>query len=282
MCDEKAYPALERMTPRTELLLRLITLSFLMLLGAPAMAKSFQPVSRLACPDGDFIVDARPYGENEAAGSAVEMRYRYKGTELAELSYEGRYASLAPYLRQGNPPIYNFGLRLDSDGKGGYGGQYENGPTLYLPPSDFSAAETERLATCIAERHAAIRSDFERAVITSSTFLGLMKTRAKLGIDGIARIVHADAPIVGLYGDDGYCVVIERGGRVLLHTTYTGNTASGAVVWGVVESRPSGRPVLRARQRIVFAGEEREGKHYLLAANFRGRLLKDDYMVVLE
>lgn len=246
------------------------------------MANSFQPVSRLACPDGDFIVDARPYGENEAAGSQVEMRYRYKGVELAALSYEGRYASLAPYLRQGNPPVYNFGLRLDSEGKGGYGGQYESGPTLYLPPTEFSGGEAQRLATCIAEHHAAIRSDFERAVITSSTFLGLMKTRAKLGATGIARIVHAEAPIVGLYRDDWHFVVVERSGRVLLYTSYTGNTVNESVVWGRVEPQPGDRPALRARQRIVFAGKEREGKHHLLTADFRGRWLKDDYRVIFE
>lgn len=269
------------MTRLSRLLCLLVLLSSA-LPETSALAASFQPVSRLACADGDFVVDARPYGGNAAAGSQLEMRYRYKGVELAALSYEGAYASLAPYLRQGSPPIYRFGLRLDVDGNGGYGGDYETGPTLYLPPAVFSGAEAERLAACIAEHHAAIRSDLERAVVTGSTALGLMRTRAQPGIDGIARLVHADAPIVGLYGGGWYCVLVERSGRVRLHTTYTGRSAAEAVTWGQVENRPGGRPVLRARRHVVFAGRQRDGEDYLPVADVRGRRLKDDYAVVLE
>lgn len=266
---------------RTARLLRLFVLSSL-LTGAPAMAESFQPIARLACPDGDFIIDGRPHAENEAGGSAVELRYRYKGIELAQLSYEGRFASLAPYLRQNDPPIHDLGLRLDTGGQGGHGGEYERGPTLYLPPATFSGAETGRLADCIARHRADLRHALENTVIASSAFLGLMKTRAKANIDGIARIVHAAAPIAGLYESGWFCVLIEPGGRVLLHTTYTGNAASESVPWGRVEPRPDGRPVLRASQRVVFAGKEREGEHHRQATSHRGRRLSDDYTVVLE
>ncbi|HBP1105777.1 hypothetical protein [Pseudomonas aeruginosa] len=275
--------ALSERFPASSRAMRLLSLSVALssiLLGTPVMAKSFQPVSRLTCPDGDFIVDARPYAENEAGSSAVEMRYRYKGIELATFAYEGLYARFMHYLRQNNPPIYNFGLRLNTSGKNAYGGEYETGPTLYLPPSAFSAAETERLAACIAERHDVIRSDFERAVVISSTFLGLMKTRAHIGFSGIARLVHAEAPIVGSYGGGWFLIMIERGGRVLLQDL--SSREPEAVVWGQVESRPDGARVIRAKQRILFAGKEREGVHYLLETDHRGRRLKDDYVVVFE
>ena len=266
---------------RMSRLLCLLGSSFAVL-GTPVVAASFQPVSRLACPGGDFVVDARPYGENAAAGSQLEMRYRYRDVELAALSYEGAHASLAPYLRQGSPPVYDFGLRLDTDGAGGYGGDYETGPTLYLPPAVFSGGDAERLAACIAERHAVIRGDLERAVVRSRTVLGLMKTRAQPGIDGIARLVHTDAPIVGLYDGGWYGVLVERGGRVRLHTTYTGRHAGEAVTWGQVEQRPGRRPVLRARRQVVFAGKLRDGEDYLPLTAAHGRRLKDDYAVVLE
>ena len=41
----------------------LLTLCCLTLAGAHAMANPYQPVTRLACPGGEFAVDARPWGE---------------------------------------------------------------------------------------------------------------------------------------------------------------------------------------------------------------------------
>ena len=41
-------------------LLRLAALGNFTLSGACAVAKPYQPVTRLTCPGGEFIVDARP------------------------------------------------------------------------------------------------------------------------------------------------------------------------------------------------------------------------------
>lgn len=242
------------------------------------MAQSFQTVSSISCPDGNLVVDARPFNQNEAGSSAVDIRYRYKDRELDAIRYELYYKNLETYLRQGGPPIYNFGLNLDTSGASRTHG-YDSGDTLYLPPSAFSRAEVDRLANCIVNQHQTIRRDFERAEISSQAFLGLMKTRASLGVNGIARIVHADAPIAGLYGSHWYIVVVERGGRVLLHTNATANSAPESAMLGQVIPRPDGKRVLRAKPGFIFAGKERVLTDYQLDSDRHGRRLKDDYLL---
>lgn len=265
------------MTPSGRSVVRALLVLCLTLPGT-AMAQSFQPIARLACPDGEFIADARPFGENAAASSAVELRYRYQGVELAAIHYEGYYQNLNSYLHQGKPPVFNLGLRLDTSGNSKNTG-YEQGDTLYLPPSRFSAHQAERLVGCLVENHTTLRSAFERAEIKSSTLLGLMETRTGTGRNGVARIVHADAPLAGIYGSAWLLIVVERGGHVLLHTNYTaGNTAESAV-WGQVIPGTGTKPVLRAQRHLLFQGKEREGAHFLPEANARGQRLQDDYEV---
>ena len=73
----------------------LLTLCCLTLAGAHAMANPYQPVTRLACPGGEFAVDARPWGENEAGSSQAELRYRYRGVALTAIHYVHRLMAYA-------------------------------------------------------------------------------------------------------------------------------------------------------------------------------------------
>lgn len=260
---------------------RLMTVfSGLVLMGAHAMAQSFQPVTHLACPGGDFIVDARPWGKNEAGGSRAELRYRYRGVVLAAIHYEAYYKNLDPWLRQASPHIYNLGLNLDTSGASKRSG-HDRGDTLYLPPSAFTQQEVESLSDCLAQRHAAaLRRDFERAQITSGAFLNLMKTRTGTGRNGVARLVHADAPLTAIYGSGWLLILVERDGRVLLHTNMTANNATESAVWGQTASDANGRQVLRAQRQVRFQGQERDAGSYLPEPEMNtGRRLKDDYVV---
>lgn len=244
------------------------------------MADAYQPVTHLACPGGDFTVDARPWGENEAGGSQVELRYRYRGVALAATHYEAYYKNLDPWLRQGSPRIYNLGLNLDTSGASKRSG-YDRGDTLYLPPSTFTQAEVEALFDCLAQRHAAaLRRDFERAEIGSGAFLGLMKTRTGTGRNGVARLVHADAPITGIYGSGWLLILVERGGRVVLHTNLTANNPAESVAWGDVGSGEGARRLLRARRQVQLQGQARDTSAYLREPEVAtGRPLQEDFQI---
>lgn len=258
----------------------LLTLCCLTLAGAHAMANPYQPVTRLTCLGGEFAVDARPWGENEAGSSQVELRYRYRGVALAAIHYEAYYKNLDPWLRQGSPRIYNLGLNLDTSGGSRRSG-YDQGDTLYLPPSAFTQAEVEDLFDCLGQQHAALRRDFERAQINSSAFLGLMKTRTGTGRNGVARLVHADAPITGIYGSGWLLILVERGGRVVLHTNATANNPAESMAWG--EAAPGangGRPLLRAQREVRLYGQVRDAALFLPEPEkSTGRRLQEDFRV---
>lgn len=252
----------------------------LSLTAAHATAASYQPITRLACPGGDFTVDARPWGENEAGSSQVELRYRYRGVALAAIPYERYYRNLDAWLRQRSPRIYNLGLNLDTSGGSRRSG-YDQGDTVYLPPSAFTQAEVEDLFDCLAGQHAAaLRRDFEHAQITSSALLGLMKTRTGTGRNGVARLVHADAPITGIYGSGWLLILVERGGRVVLHTNGTANTQAESVVWGQAAADADGRPLLRALRQVRLAGQVCDTSLFLTEPEKNtGRRLQDDFRV---
>lgn len=255
-----------------------LALCGVVLAGASAKASAFQPVTHLACPGGDFVVDARPWGEDEAGGSQVELRYRYRGVVLAAIHYELFYKNLDPWLRQDSPRIYNLGLNLDTSGDSRRSG-HDQGDTLYLAPSAFTQAEVEGLFDCLGQRHAAaLRRDFERAQITSSTFLGLMKTRTATGRNGVARLVRADAPITGIYGSGWLLILVERGGRVVLHTNGTANNPAESVVWGQAAADTGGRRLLRAQREIRLYGQIRDAALFLPEREkSSGRQLQDDF-----
>jgi len=247
--------------------------------GVDAMARSFQSVARIGCPGGDFVVDARPWGENEAGSSRVALRYRFRGVELAAIHYEAHFKNLTPWLRRDDPPIFNLGLNLDTSGASKTS-DYDRGDTLYLPPSQFSRADVESLLDCLGENAEAVRRDFERAEIRSSAFLGLMATRSGTGRNGVARLVHADTPITGIYGSGWLLILFERGGRVLLHTNLTANNAAEFAVWGEVVRASGRRPTLRLERSIRFNGETHDASNFLPETETTtGRRLRDDFNV---
>jgi len=258
----------------------------LALLSASALAASFQPVSRIVCPDGELVVDAQPYLEDESGGSQVQLRYRYRGVELAAIEYEAYYKNLDSWLNQGSPRLYDLGLQLDVSGNNKTGGRHDRGDTLYLPPSTFSPAEAQRLFDCLAESgtQQQLRRDFKSAVIRSSTFLGLSKTQAGTRRNGIARLVYADAPLLGIYGRGMLMILIERSGRVLLHTGWTANNRADSVEWGkiVTSADEDARqlPMLQASRYIQFDGKQRDMSLFLREREGRtGRQLQEDYKV---
>ena len=101
--------------------------------------------------------------------------------ELKAIHHELYYKNLEPWLRQGDPPIYNLGLNLDTSGGSRTSG-YDQGDTLYLPPSSFTQAETESLFNCLGQQADKLRRDFEGAEIRSRTFFGLMATLTDNGL----------------------------------------------------------------------------------------------------
>jgi hypothetical protein len=258
---------------------RLLT-SLLLALPAGAAAASYQAVARLHCPDGELVIDARPYNENEAGSSQVDMRYRYRGVELAAIHYEQYYRNLDRYLQQDVSRTRELGLDLDTSGSS-KSWRHDRGDTLYLPPAQFTADEADRLAACVKTHQRTLRNTFAQATIRSRFFLGLMKTKSQVPLEGIARIVHADAPLTGIYSAGGWLLVlIERDGRVLLQTNLTANNPGEAVTWGQALPGRRGKPTLRL-QRITFRDEIYDTERRFLASvvDRHGRSLRDDYAI---
>jgi hypothetical protein len=244
-------------------------------------ASSFQHVASVSCPNGEFVVDARPFNPNEAGSSAVDIRYRYRGVELTAINYERYYKNLDPYLQNEKAPIRGLGLRLDTSGLAHPGGSgYDYGDTLYLSPSSFSRSDFDNLAECIAHQQMILRDDFARAVISGAYLLGLHQTRAGIVQTGVARLIYGEAPVVGIYGNAWYVVLIERTGRVLLHTNYTANNVSESVQLGQVVVSHSGNRMIQAPSTIQFAGKTYETNVFRSEKDSHGRSLGDDYMIV--
>lgn len=246
------------------------------LLAGAAQARS---ILELDCAGQRFSVEARAYAENAAGSSQVDLRYRYRDHSLTAIPYEHFHHNLNTYLQRDAARTREFGLRLDTSGASRTYG-YEQGDSLYLPPELFTAAEFEQLAACIERQHPHIRRTFAATSVNSSTFLGLMKTRTKLPVQGIARLIHAAPPIVGLYGGGSWhFVLIEAGGRVLVHSNFTANNPPAALVLGKVRRRADGRLVIQAPARYQLHGNEYETRHLLVKTDRHGRRLQDDYQL---
>ncbi len=255
-----------------------------MLLAWPALsrARNFQPVAKISCPNGEFVVYARPFDPNEAGSSAVDIRYRYRGIDLAAIDYERYYNNLSPYLRDENAVVRDLGLHLDTSGlpRYAYAGDYDRGDTLYLPPASFQPSDFDSLAECIAHQQAALRDSFARADISGSYFLGLLKTHVGIARTGVARLVYGEAPLVSIYGSTWYVILVARTGRVLIHTTYTSNNASEAVLLGQVVTSGRGKRSIQAPSTVQLAGQTIQTKLLRSEKDRHGRTLGDDYEIV--
>ena len=247
----------------------------------PLMAADWQAVVQLPCSGGALAIDARPYARNEAGGMKLELRYRWRGQTLEAVRYEGYYLNLDGYRLRDPTRSYNFGLDLDTRGLAEPSGS-ERGDTLYLPPSRADAAEARRLADCIADHHELLRARLRDTVIVSHSLLGLMRHTASPQLDGIARLIHAESPFLGIY-QHTHLLLVLRDGRVMAQTNSTANNPAEAVQVGRVERAGRGRPTLRLRTHYRLGGDMHEARYLRRWPHHRsGRALQDDYRIELE
>ena len=245
----------------------------------PLMAADWQPVAQLACADDALVIDARPYARNAGGGSALELRYRYRGQVLDAVDYERYYLNLDAYRLRDPIHSYHFGLHLDMRGLSVSG---ERGDTLYLPPALADAAQVRGLADCIAGNRTLLRTRLRNTVIVSRSLLGLMRHTASPRLDGIARLIYAESPFLGIY-QHTHLLVVLRDGRVMAHTDQTANNPGYATQIGVVEHTGKERPTLHLRAHYRLGGMPQEARHLRLWPNHRsGRALQDDYRIELE
>lgn len=253
----------------------------LMLPWASVVASSWLPFVQIGCAGGSLEIDARPHTHNEAGGMSLELRYRYRGQLLDAVRYERFHHNLDRYRLRDPERSYNFGLNLDTSGLSDSGSS-ERGDTLYLPPARAASADARSLADCIAAHRALLRNRLRDGVVISQSFLGLMRNSATPQLDGIARLIHAESPFVGIY-QHTHLVVILRDGRVIAHTGYTANNPSDAVQIGQILQGGAGQPALRLRPHYHLGGKLQNARHLYLWPHHRsGRALQDDYRIELE
>ena len=151
-----------------------------------------------------------------------------------------------------------------------------------MPPSRADAAEARRLADCIADHHELLRARLRDTVIVSHSLLGLMRHTASPQLDGIARLIHAESPFLGIY-QHAHLLLVLRDGRVMAQTDSTANNPADAVQVGRIERAGRSRPTLRLRAHYRLGGDMHEARYLHRWPHHRGgRALQDDYRIELE
>lgn len=246
----------------------------------PGVTAAATPVFALACPGGRFVVEASPWGENAAGSLRVAMTYRWNDRPLAAIRFEHHHANLLPWLARDAARTRDLGLRFPPPERSRQHGD-DAGDTLYLSPADATPAQFAALADCLAGAQPRLREAFARAEVRSRSLLGLMSNRAGLPVTGVARLVHAEPPLHGVFGEGARIVVVEADGTVRVLTDYTSNNAADAVVLGRLgPPGRGGRRSLAAPARFTLGGVAYETRHLLTERDLAGRRLGE--LVTLE
>jgi len=259
-------------------LLALLLIGLALVLPSVALARP-QVIARLSAPDGELLIEAEAHSPNAAGSSHVRMRYRYRGIELTYFDFGQNKPNSAvyPYLLRDEAQIRDLGLNPRTGHW--YNPSYpQAGHTLYLPPSQFSAAEVDRLADHIRKNKEQLHDIFKSTPVRGSFALSVVKTTARIPYDGIARLVHADPPLNTVLYGDRLTFVIEQDGRVLLYNSYRGERHPPEIVtWGQMlpPRKGSRKPRLRLRAVTVHEDEPRTFDSGFAKKLFGGRLRKD-------
>jgi hypothetical protein len=247
-------------------------------LAAPvSVMAGYQTVLAVDCAGTTLQIDARPFGQNEAGGSSVALRYRYRDQTLNAVNYERYYKNLAVYLPDA-PQARVFGLNLALDGLAHFGATTESGDSLYLSQDSFTRAEFVSFGDCIASHESDIRAAFLHTTIRSKTLLGLMRTESGLGLHGIARVIYAQSPIKALYQGGGYIFVVQTDGQVWLRSNFTANNVAEAVQLGSWTGSEQTKAVLELKSRVQFQGQAFDVATLKSLISAHGSLAKQDFV----
>jgi len=244
-----------------------------LILPEAALAK-YQLIARLACPDGEFVIEARPYNPSLAGVAWLDIRYRYRGIVLTTILYNAYDKHLLTYLHQINPE-----LREQITGAG---------RTLYFPSEQVDTDEMNRLAACINANQWELEKASQKTIV-GHFFFRLVTSSAKASDykpHEIDVLIRAESPIVDLYGGSDLTIIIERSGRVVLLIRPQGTKVSSeAFTWGKIlpPHFGFGRPRLELHP-VIFHDETYDsqfaklmGRHHY---GLNGRTLNQNYKIV--
>ena len=222
----------------------------LMICPSVCIAGNKQKIYEHSCKTGSFEIFGTPYNKNEAGSHSIKVEYFFQGKELFSINLEEYYFSLNPFLKGiGKKNTTTFGLNLPTDGKSQYGGRYETGASLFMSPSDFSEHEYKDLSQCIKQNNAAIGTAFNTKTIESSALLGLMRTRARYGADGIARLYYYPKPFQAIFTHDWSFAVVEHSGEVKLCTKLPSTSENECVLVG---KQIPGTDNIKLKSSVIF------------------------------
>ncbi|WP_156468829.1 hypothetical protein [Cephaloticoccus capnophilus] len=251
-----------------------LLLLMLVLMFPEVIPVRYQLIARLDCPDGEFVIDVRPYNPSLAGTAFLDIRYRYRGVVLTGISYNGYDKYLLKYLHQVDPELREQITR--------------SGFTLYFPPEQFGADEVARVAACINANQWELEKASYKNIFGKFSF-GLVSTRTELSHykpHEIDLIICANSPIADLYSDDYLTIIIEREGAVILLIEPAGTKVPAeAFSWGkVLPPRFGfGRPRLELNP-VIFNGETYDSQFAkLLGRHTYGlnrRTINQNYKVV--
>jgi len=222
-------------------------LVFALILPGVALAK-YHLIARLDCPDGEFVMDARPYNPTLAGIAWLDIRYRYRGTRLVAIPYAAYHEQVQNYLHQVEPNLRNL-----------------NGYTLYFPPAQFSADEVSRVASCLFDNKELLKQASDKD-IEGRFLLGLITAGSNAKNHKpyqFAFVINEESPIVDIYGDSHLAIIIERSARVmLLVNPYEKDIPAELFTWGKV-----------LPPRFIFGKPRLE----LLPITFRGKTYDSEF-----
>jgi len=258
--------------------------------AAQAANTDYELVISLSRADCDLVIDARPYWQQGAGYSSVDLRYRYLGIELNALPQNYYYTKLLlPYIKQASAYLHDTGLYEDNQGRHWQTELYsKRGEVLFLPPSQFTDKQVQHLAACIYNNQQQLLVAFTQVKVAGrhSPISGLERG---IALDGIAFLIHADIPLVDIYADDWQVLLIEQDSRVLLYRHYNGIEAPPEeIILGQVVPEPSSgrkaklllQPITDKQGSVISVKNWRKTLSYLL--NRKGNSLLDNYNILSQ
>lgn len=244
----------------------------------PQIALSeFQEVFTLTCADIVLTAEARLFSPNEGGSAKKELRFRVGKTNIHNIRIEEYYKNLDEFLPKDAPSL-DFPLKISTDGLNHYGGEYEYGVTLFIPPSQFSKKEFENIHTCISDNFPYVREVMQNKVLKESYLLGLYSVKTTLGLDGIAKMIYAEFPFMGIYTNGRYALFIINNRDAILKVNNTADDNKYREHIGYV----SNEKLHVQAQHIMFENSLFDLNHLLLFRDRSGEKLSERYDLVFS
>jgi hypothetical protein len=164
-------------------------------------SEKWEDIASFTCSNTTMVIMGRSHSPNSSGSHAIEQKFIFNKKEVPFLylaKYYGNLSSILPQPLQSNSFM-----------------NVKNGPTLFLSPKDFSKNEFTTISNCLENLNPIMNMQLQNKWLYNSTFLGLMGTKARISMDGIAQIIFSEFSIQKIFQHSYSQVLLLKDGRVL-------------------------------------------------------------------